>query len=141
MKKRCWTKRWDSNIDPREITESGEINLLIAIIRQAWDDVFNNYLSNDKDNKEQSRQLFEDTNGRWHRSLNIMSEAIGLDANKIREGYWEYKTAIMKKRTKIDSSSAFYFLIRNLLDNENSGIRFRSCRIKRRIYAKYHTAQ
>lgn len=139
MKKRCWTKRWDSNIDPREITESGEINLVIAIIRQAWDDVFSNASAKDKENRDQAIQLFEEESGKWHRSLDIMSEAIGLNSNKIREGYWEYKNAILRKRLKVDSSTAFYFLIRNLLDNEHNGMRFRSNRIKRRIYAKYYT--
>lgn len=102
-------------LEKRFVHNGEAINLVIAVIRQAWEDAFLPENTEFKEDRAYAIKLFEDTEGKWKRSFQLLTDASGLSASKLKEYYYKYKILRIRYGLKILPEDAFYHILEVLL--------------------------
>lgn len=102
-------------LEKRFIRNGGAINLVIAVIKQAWEDAFLPETTEFKEDRCNAIKLFEDRDNRWERSFQLLTEASGLNGPKLREYYCKYKILRIYYGFKLLPEDAFYYILEDIL--------------------------
>lgn len=102
-------------LEKRFVHHGGAINLIIAVIRQAWEDAFLPENTEFKEDRVYAIKLFEDTEGKWKRSFDLLADASGINAQKLKEYYYKYKILRICYGLNIPPEDAFYHILERVL--------------------------
>lgn len=102
-------------LEKRFVSNGEAINLVIAVIRQAWEDAFLPENTEFKEDRVYAIKLFEDAKGKWQRSFQLLTEASGLNGPKLKEYYYKYKILRICYGFKILPEDAFYHILEDIL--------------------------
>lgn len=116
-------KKHATHLPDRFLLTSPEENLIAAIIKQAWCDVFTkkvkNYYGNyhrNSDRKYALRMFEEKNSDEYRQSLANLADALRVDDNAIIRGYMIYKKMFLEGTAKHKPGEAFDTLLKILID-------------------------